>query len=145
MQDDVRNGRTSDRDWLYSLYSRTMRPYVEQVWGWDEDLQSRSFDEQLGAVSFRVVSVDGIGVGGYCLKRKDDEFWLDMILVEPTRQKDGIGRKLMELIHGQAKADNLPVRLCSMKINPATKFYRHLGYTEYKNDANLSYLEWSSQ
>ncbi len=144
MQDDIRSGKTSDREWLYSLYCRTMRPYVEQVWGWDEELQSKGFDEQLGAENFKVLSVDGTEVAAYCLKRKDNELWLDMILIEPARQESGIGRKIVELIHSQAIADNLPVRLCSIKVNPATEFYKHLGYTEYKTDEVLSYLEWGS-
>ncbi len=144
MQDDIRNGKASDRDWVYSLYCRTMRPYVEQVWGWDGKIQSKGFDEQLGAENFKIVSVEDNDVGGYCLKCKENELWLDMILIEPTWQHSGIGRKIVELIHGQARAKNLPVRLCSMKVNPATEFYKHLGYIEYKNDDALSYLEWGT-
>ena len=144
MQVDIRNGEALDRNWVYSLYSRTMRPFVEQVWGWDEEIQSKGFDEQLGVENFKIVSIDDIDVGGYCLKTKENELWLDMILIEPSQQNNGIGRKIVELIHDQAKAKNIPVRLCSMKVNPATEFYKHLGYIEYKNDNALSYLEWGT-
>ncbi len=144
MQYDIRNGESTDRAWLYSLYCRTMRPFVEQIWGWDEEIQSKGFDEQLGAENFKIVSVGGVEVGGYCLKQKDYELWLDMILIEPAHQNNGIGKMIVDLIHSQANARNLPVRLCSIKINPATEFYKYLGYTEYKSDDALSYLVWDS-
>lgn len=144
MHDELRHGSMQDRDWLYSLYCRTMRPYVEPSWGWDEEMQSRGFDEQLGAENFRIVAIEGSDIGGFCLKHKEDCVWLDMLLIEPSQQCRGIGGLVMKHIHTLAKSKNFPVRLCSIKTNPATDFYRHLGYTEYKEDATLSYLEWGS-
>lgn len=118
-----------------------MRPYVEPVWGWDEVIQSKGFDGQLGAENFKIFSIDGIDVGGYCLKPKADSYWLDMLLVEPTHQSSGIGKRIMAHIQSRAESEALPIRLCSIKTNPATNFYKHLGYTEYKQDATLIYLE----
>lgn len=46
MQDELRIGSVLDRDWLYYLYSRTVRSYVGHSWGWDEEVQSKGFDEQ---------------------------------------------------------------------------------------------------
>lgn len=142
MQDKLRNGTALDREWLYSLYTRTMRQHIENTWGWNQEVQSRGFDEQLGAENFKVVTVDGDDIAGYCLKFTEDCLWLDMLLIEPSYQGRGIGKDLMDHINSLAKAKDLPVRLCSITANPATNFYKHLGYSEYKSDATLSYLEW---
>jgi len=122
-----------------------MRPYVEPVWGWDEDIQSQGFDEQLGAVNFKILTLGRVDIGGYCLKRRDDCYWLDMILLDAKYQDQGMGKEMMEVVHSIAASLNLPVRLCSMKINPATQFYKHLGYKEYKSDDALSYLEFNHE
>tara|TARA_R110002073_G_scaffold77735_7_gene188053 strand:- start:715 stop:1080 length:366 start_codon:yes stop_codon:yes gene_type:complete len=121
-----------------------MRPYVEPSWGWDEEIQSKGFDEQLGAENFKIVSIEESDIGGFCLKYREDCLWLDMLLIEPSHQCKGTGGLVMKHIHALAESNNLPVRLCSIKANPATNFYRHLGYIEYKEDATLSYLERGS-
>lgn len=144
MQDQWRIGDEQDRQWLYSLYSQTMRPFVEPTWGWDEEIQSKGFDEQLGAENFKIISIEGEEAGGYCLKLRDDCLWLDMLLLHPSHQGHGIGQRLMDHIHAYADAKKLPVRLCSIKVNPSTDFYKHLGYIEYKQDESLSFLERSS-
>ena len=39
----LRNGRQSDKEWLYNLYCRTMRSCIEATWGWNEEFQADGF------------------------------------------------------------------------------------------------------
>jgi len=124
------------------LYCETMRPHVEATWGWDEDIQAKGFDEHLGAENFKILTQSDKDVAAYCIQLKDDGLWVEMVLVKPALQGTGIGKKIMHHIQTLAAGQQATLRLCSMKINPATDFYRKLGYREYLEDENLRYFEW---
>ncbi|PCI73822.1 MAG: hypothetical protein COB20_15815 [SAR86 cluster bacterium] len=145
MKAEYRTGTELDRRWLYALYCETMRPHVEATWGWNEAMQAKGFDEHLGADNFEILIENNKDVAAYCIKLKDDGLWLEMVLVKPALQGTGIGKKIMRHIQSLATGQQTALRLCSMKINPATDFYRKLGYSEYQEDENLSYFEWRSE
>ncbi len=145
MKTEYRIGTELDRRWLYALYCETMRPYVEEIWGWDEDTQAKGFDDRLGAENFKILIQRNNDVAAYCIELKDNGFWVEMVLVKPALQGTGIGKKIMRHIQSLAAGQQTTLRLCSMKISPATDFYRKLGYREYLEDENLSYFEWSPE
>jgi hypothetical protein len=60
----TRYGVIADKEWLYKLYCSTMRPYVEQTWGWDAEFQRSGF-QTLHPTKFRIVIVKDDDVGTY--------------------------------------------------------------------------------
>ena len=62
-QFEVRQATPGNRDTLYRIHREAMRPYVEQVWGWDEEYQERRFRESYDHSETQFVLVDGIAVG----------------------------------------------------------------------------------
>jgi hypothetical protein len=53
---ETRPGKQEDESFLYSCYQRTMRGYIDQTWGWDEEFQRMSFIEHLSWQRFRVIT-----------------------------------------------------------------------------------------
>lgn len=137
----VRKPNLDEGPWLFELYCCTMKKYVEPVWGWDEALQRSGFFDHLGVENFKVLSLGDDDVGAYCLEPQRDHIWLHLVLIDTKRQSRGIGRQAMECIQKEAASANTPLRFCTLKNNPATEFYRHLGYHQYKEDAACFYFE----
>lgn len=40
----IRIATPDDHDLIYGLKAESVRPYVEKIWGWDEDYQKKDFD-----------------------------------------------------------------------------------------------------
>ena len=40
----IRIATPNDHDLIYTLKAESVRPYVEKIWGWDEDYQKKDFD-----------------------------------------------------------------------------------------------------
>jgi GNAT superfamily N-acetyltransferase len=119
-----------------------MRPYVEETWGWDESLQSKGFDEALGASNFKILMADDADVAAYCINSRDACVWLGMMFVVPELQGTGLGKRLMNQIQRIAASYQKSLRLCSIRSNPATELYGSLGYSIYKEEGPLVYFEW---
>ena len=50
----------------------------------------------------------------------------------------------MQYIQAKASSVGKPLQFCTMKVNPATDFYRYLGYRQYKEDEACIYFEENS-
>lgn len=60
----IRFATPDDHDLIYALKTASVRPYVEKIWGWDEDYQRNDFDSDFAAIKqFNVIEVDGRFVG----------------------------------------------------------------------------------
>ena len=40
----IRSATRDDHDRIYALKAEDVRPYVERIWGWDEDYQRKDFE-----------------------------------------------------------------------------------------------------
>lgn len=133
-----RRARPRDMDWAYRIFKTGMQSYITRTWGWNELFQEHSFFANLPASSFVIASIDTrdasadksgqIDIGGYCLKPKADHLYLEMLLLDPAWQRRGYGSAIMGEVMREAKRHTLPVRLSVLKINPAYRFYQHLGF-----------------
>lgn len=135
-------GTPADQDWLYSLFRSTMKQHIESAWGWDEQFQKESFNTSLPASGFKILTELGTKIGGFHLSNKSDHLVLDMILVEPSLQRKGYGRAMMESIKGEAKAQKKPIRLSVLKSNPAIKFHKACGYLTTDSDSQSVKMLW---
>lgn len=138
----LRLGQEADLPWLYQSFKRSMQVYIERTWGWDELLQSHSFHDNLPARSFTIASIAGEDVGALNLREKTDHLWLEMLLVPPEYQGQGIGRHLLQHAQNRSQHLNKPLRLSVLKLNPAQEFYRHMGFTEAEEDRWSKRMQW---
>jgi len=137
MYHDIRPGVKSDRDWLWSLYCSSMREHVERAWGWDEKFQLESFDKYLPAEEFQLIYKNNIPIGAYLLKDNHDHFWLEMLLIDPEYQNQGIGSKVLINIVSTKCTSQKPLKFSVIKSNPAYRLYKKLGFILYDEDESF--------
>jgi ribosomal protein S18 acetylase RimI-like enzyme len=102
-----------------------MRESVEALWGWDEELQRRIFDERFARRQFQVIQVDGEDAGVLDVEERDDEIFLKLIELLPANQGQGIGTSIIRSLEVRGK----PVTLRVLTTNPrAIALYRRLGF-----------------
>lgn len=133
-----RKARPREMDWAYQIFKTGMQAYITRTWGWNELFQEHSFFANLPASDFVIASLEGatatsvpdtVDIGGYCLKTKADHLYLEMLLVDPAWQRRGYGSAIMDEVMAEAGRRQLAVRLSVLKINPAYRFYQHLGFS----------------
>jgi len=142
-----RQAKKADMPWAYTLFRRHLKPYIEQTWGWDEVFQKHSFEANLPAAHWQIVSIStqGIGqdIGAYCIKYKADHIHLAMLVVQAELQGKGLGRGIIEHIQQLATARRSEIRLSVLKCNPAHHFYRSTGFRVTAQDPERYQFSWT--
>jgi ribosomal protein S18 acetylase RimI-like enzyme len=106
-----------------------MRESVEALWGWDEELQRRIFDERFAGQRFQVILVDDEDAGVLDVQERGDEVFLKLIELLPANQGQGIGTSIIRSLQARGK----PVALRVLTTNPrAAALYRRLGFRVVK-------------
>jgi ribosomal protein S18 acetylase RimI-like enzyme len=122
---DLRPATDADRDFLFDLHRLAMRDYVEALWGWDEGVQRRLFEERFASRPFQVIQASGEDIGVLQLQDRPEEVVLDLIELLPAWQGKGIGTAVIRSLFAQGKAVSLRV----LTSNPrAAALYERLGF-----------------
>jgi hypothetical protein len=61
---NLRPASEDDREFLYTLHSRTMRDVIEKTWGGDEAWQRRDFDRRFREYLTSIIECDDDAAGG---------------------------------------------------------------------------------
>ena len=138
----IRKGTLADTEWLYSLFRDTNKELIEQSWGWDERLQREAFETILPGDRFTILESNGAAVGGYHIEIKPEHIWLELIIVEPGHQNQGLGSHLLDQIKENSKREGLPIKLSVLRINPASTFYSNRGFSTESEDEHSLKLIW---
>ena len=124
-QFEVRQATPGDRDRLYRIRRAAMRPYVEQIEGWDEEFQERRFRESFDHTKTQVVVKDGHAIGLLGVSECEWATFIDQIEIVPEYQGRGIGTALINNV----LARGCPVELDVLKVNvDARRLYERLGF-----------------
>jgi ribosomal protein S18 acetylase RimI-like enzyme len=129
----LRPATADDTEFFFTLHKESLGPYVDQIWGWDDDEQRAYMTGDFDADRVRVIVVDGVDAGRLDVEERDDEVFLALIELAPEHQGRGIGSRLVrELVDG---ADGKRVTLSVLGVNErAHQLYRRLGFTEVSRD-----------
>ncbi len=68
----IRDGNFSDSERLYDLYCSTLKTYVEEIWGWDEEFQRNGFVKNLPPEKFCILEKNSADIGAYFIIYNDD-------------------------------------------------------------------------
>jgi GNAT superfamily N-acetyltransferase len=131
---EMRPGKQEDESFLYSCYQRTMRGYIDQTWGWDEEFQRMSFIEHLSWQRFQVITTGHVAIGGACIAESRSSIDLEMMFIDPRSQRKGIGSEFLTDLLGRARKECRIVRLRVLKVNPAKALYQRLGFVKVSED-----------
>jgi hypothetical protein len=75
----LRPATTADVDFFFALRKQALGPYVDAVWGWDDDVQRAYLHRTLDLTRARVIVADGVDVGRLDVEEHPDEVFLALI------------------------------------------------------------------
>lgn len=124
----LRKAHQADYAFAREVHRRTMRVYVEPLFGWNEIEQKERFRQGFSIEGAQVIVRDGRDVGWLQVLDRDDEIYLRQIFVLPEFQRQGIGTALLRLLTAQWASLDKPVKLGVLKNNPARSLYERFGF-----------------
>lgn len=137
----IRDATITDYNAIYMLKSKSIRTYVERIWGWDENYQRNEFDKDFSSISqFSVVEVNGEFAGFIQSFRSSECLNLVEIHLIPEYRGMGIGSNI--LCDLQKLSANLKIRICigCFKENYRAKaLYQRLGFIQI-NESETHYM-----
>ncbi len=134
----LRKAKKEDFDFLRTLHRLTLKPYVEEIWGWDETFQLKIFRDRFNPEKIQIVQSSGKDIGVLEIEKKEKEIFLANFLLLPDYQNKGIGSQILkDIIH---EANGLPITLSVLRPNPAKKFYERLGFVPTFEDEIRCYM-----
>jgi len=124
----LRQATEADYAFLYHLHQASMKDYVTQTWGWDEEVQRTLFRERFEPARLQIVVVNGRDVGVLSVKQEPDILVIANLQFLPDSQRQGLGTAIIRTLLWQASQRGMPVGLQVLKVNPALKLYERLGF-----------------
>lgn len=123
----LRAAQEADVPFLLHLRETAMDPYhraagVFQTPAEMEERVRSHWDEA------RVIEVGGEPVGLWKLWRQPEVWWILQVQLMPAHQGRGIGAALIRELIDEARAAGVALQLKVLKINPAQRLYRRLGF-----------------
>ncbi|MDX7758843.1 GNAT family N-acetyltransferase [Aeromonas hydrophila] len=105
-------------------------PYVEAVFGWDDEMQRERLTSEYEPHWFSWILAEGERVGLLCCKPYDDALHVHLLIIFPQYQGKLLGSAVMDRLHREAASEGRHrVTLSSFSANQrAIEFYRRLGY-----------------
>ena len=130
-----RPANQTDFELTYRLKSRSLKPYVKEIWGWDEDTQRQYHLKNFNSSLIKIIGNGEEEFGLLEIIENEKEIFIAKILIEEDYQGKGIGARIMEQLDHKGKKLQLEV----FKINHrAVKFYKKHGF----NITDETELKW---
>ena len=104
-----RSSTAVDYAFLYQLHVATMKPYVAQVWGWDEQMQAERFRQHVDPIRQRIVVVDGQEIGVLEVEERPSDLFLANLRILPEFQRQGCGTRILRDLLLHAHNAGVPV------------------------------------
>ena len=137
----LRPALKSDIELMMRIGHEGLRPYVEQLWGWDQAEQERRFREGFDLTTINIVSMDGRDVGYLKVESHDDHVFLAGIYLDREHRRCGIGTQIVTDLLMRCGRLRKPLRLRVLRTNPAQRLYKRLGFRLVKETETHIYME----
>lgn len=143
----IRSATPDDHDIIYTLKATSVRPYVEKIWGWDENFQQNDFDRDFAVIKhFAVIEIDGrfIGFVQCCFESP----YLDVTEIHliPEYRGKGIGSDILRCLQKDCIIQNRRIRIGCFKENyRAEALYQKLGFIQTGESDTHYILEYPDE
>ena len=142
----LRAAKTSDLELTYRIKSKSIKPYVEKIWGWNEPNQRKIHNQSFNANDTKLIEYHKQYIGFLVIKETDNEIYIENLLIAMEFQNLGIGKTIMEQIVKSADFKKKRIRLKVFKINTkAQRFYENFGLEKISEMENHIEMEKTSQ
>jgi ribosomal protein S18 acetylase RimI-like enzyme len=125
-----------DSELIFDIKKRSIRPYVEKMFGWDEEWQRQFVYKNYRPENIEFIIAEDHCIGILEVVEDDSEIFLKNILIVDEYQGKGIGASILEGLIEKAEALHKPIRLEVLAVNErAEAFYKRQGFevTERNN------------
>jgi ribosomal protein S18 acetylase RimI-like enzyme len=144
MKPELRPALAADREFLFRLYAGT-RTHELAAFGWPAaqqeaflrmqfNAQRQWYQTAYAAAEHQVIQVDGRPIGRMIVLREGKTWQLMDISLLPETRGRGIGGELMHSLMQECAAADAVLKLQVLKVNPALRLYRRLGFTTVGED-----------
>jgi ribosomal protein S18 acetylase RimI-like enzyme len=138
----LRGASDADRDFFFAVRRAAFRPYVEELWGWDEAQQRRWSDRDFHELPIQIIESHGEAVGYLCVLHEADHEYLDELALLPEAQGAGVGTALVREVMAEATRRGVGVRLSVLINNPSRRLYERLGFHVTQVDHPRIRMAW---
>ena len=143
MQIAFRPARPEDFDYCAHLYFANMEKINREL-RLDTMAQIASFRKQWELREVRIITGDGTDIGWLQSAARDGTYFLGQLFVDAPLQGQGIGTEVMHRLINEAARNNQAMTLGVVKINPALRLYKRLGFHVTHQDERKFYMRRES-
>jgi ribosomal protein S18 acetylase RimI-like enzyme len=136
-----RQASAQDFEFCEHLYFEGMRQIIEQL-NLDRNRHVTSFQQQWSLPEVSILVVDGADVGWMQSSVQGDELFLKQLFVDGPCQNRGIGTQVLRQLIADAERTRHSVRLDVVKINPALRLYKRLGFRIVGEDERKFFMKY---
>ncbi len=138
MDISFRQAKREDYEFLWNLHKATMKSYVDETWGWEEEFQKEYFSNQFDTNNIQLIIVDNSVIGAIEIQNRESELFIANFEIAPHFQDKGIGSTILKRIINTSDSKRKPIKLQVLKVNPAKQFYKRFGFeTVEKTETHL--------
>lgn len=139
----LRNCSYDDVEFIVELKRLGLKWYIEDLYGWDEEIQKCKTIEELEANpnATKIIVVDNKDVGVTAFQKNEEHYTIGLTLIHPDYQNRKIATTILSNYIEIAKKDKKRIIIKTFKENRAKNLYERLGFTVYKRDNTHIYLE----
>ena len=121
---------SSEFEQRFAAVKEGIFPYVEAVFGWDDEMQRERLTSEYEPHWFSWIQAGSERVGLLCCKPYEDALHVHLLIIFPRYQGRQLGAAVMDRLHLDAASEGRHrVTLSSFSANQrAIEFYRRLGY-----------------
>ena len=129
MRLSFRQATDADKSFLCALNRLAYEDVVLQQFGeWDEEFQTRHFEEKWQEQAFQIVRGGDEDIGVIWTEDEPTCINLREIILLPGFQNLGIGTYLLKQVIERAHSKRKPIQLTVLKANKAVDLYKRLGF-----------------
>jgi ribosomal protein S18 acetylase RimI-like enzyme len=140
----LREARASDAALLLSIAREAYQEVLSlQFSGWSEAVHGARFAEKVATLPFWVGELDGEAVAGLSSTLHADHLRVNELVVLPAFQNRGVGSRLILRELERARSASVPVRLYTLRLNRALRFYERHGFVLTGRRDEYIDLEWT--
>ena len=121
---DLRNNNISfretsnkDLDYLFELKKINLKEYIEKTWGWDEKWQRDYLVSNFNPKKTHIIIKSEKDIGCFVVRKNRKYFMINLFLITPKYQNQGIGLLILKFIIKEAKKHNKSVLINVLKVN----------------------------
>lgn len=140
----LRKATGEDAEFAVLTERETMQGYAMATWGeWREAEARQRAVANVLAGRTQIIEHNGAPIGVLRVERTAECIDLKQIFIRPTYQRQGVGAEVLHQLIDEARAAGLPLRLRVLRVNPAQRLYKRLGFTAVKETPEHVYMEYA--